>query len=67
MDIRKQNLIKSLKYEREIFEARGHNTIEHDVVIEYLESGRTYEDPDEFELLNCCINDYETLLSDYGA
>lgn len=67
MDIRKQNLIKALKAEKALFEARKHSTLEHDVAIEYLENGRTDQDPDKFELLNACINDYDTLLFDYGA
>ena len=67
MNERKQKLIEALKVERGHFEARGQSTLEHDVTIEYLENGRTDEDPDEFELLDACMNDYETILSDYGA
>jgi len=67
MDERKQKLIDALKVERGHFEARGQSTLEHDVAIEYLETGKTDEDSDEFELLDACMNDYETMLSDYGA
>ena len=67
MDERKQKLIDALKVERGYFEARGQSTLEHDVAIEYLETGTTDEDPDEFELLDACMNDYETICSDYGA
>ncbi len=67
MKERKQKLIDALKVERGHFEKRGHSTLEHDVAIEYLETGRTDEDPDEYELLDACINHYETMLSDYGA
>lgn len=67
MDERKQKLINALKVERGHFEARGQSTLEHDVAIEYLETGKTDEDSDEFELLDACMHDYETMLSDYGA
>ncbi len=67
MKERKQKLIDALKVERGHFEKRGQSTLEHDVAIEYLETGRTDEDPDEYELLDACINDYETMLSDYCA
>ncbi len=67
MDKRKQKLIDALRVERGHFEAKGQSTLEHDVSIEYLETGRTDEDPDEYELLDACINDYETMLYDYGA
>lgn len=59
--MKKQKLIDALKVERE------QSTLEHDVAIEYLETGRTDESPDEFELLDACMHDYETILSDYGA
>jgi hypothetical protein len=67
MDERKQKLIDALKVERGDFEARGQSTLEHDIAIQYLETGRTDEDPKEFELLEACIYDYNTMLSDYGA
>ena len=63
MDERKQKLIDALKIERGHFEARGQSILEHDVAIEYLETGRT----DEFELLDACMNDYDIMCSDYGA
>jgi len=64
---RKQKLINALKVERGHFEARGQSTLEHDVAIEYLETGRTDEDPDEFELLDACMNDFDTICFDYDA
>jgi hypothetical protein len=67
MDKRKQKLIDALKAERGRFKVRGQNTVEHDVAIEYLETGKTDKDPDEFELLDACMNDYDTTLSDYEA
>lgn len=67
MDKRKQKLIDALKVERGNFEARGQSTLDHDAAIEYLETGKTDKDPDEFELLDACMYDYEIMLSDYGA
>lgn len=67
MEERKQKLIDALKVERGRFESRGQSTLEHDVAIEYLETGRTNEDPYEFELLDVCMNDFDTVCSDYGA
>ena len=67
MEERKQKLIDALKVERGHFEKRGQSTLEHDVAIEYLETGRTDKDPYHYELLDACINDYKTMLSCYGA
>jgi hypothetical protein len=67
MDERKQKLIDALKVERGYFEARGQSTLEHDFAIEYLETGRTDEDTDEFELLDAVMNDFDMVCSDYGA
>jgi hypothetical protein len=65
MDERKQKLIDALKIERRNFEARGQDTLDHDLAIEYLIKNNTSENPDKFELLSACINDYETMLYDY--
>lgn len=67
MEERKQKLIDALKVERGHFETRGQSTLEHDVTIEYLETGRTDQDPDEFELLDACMNDFDMVCSDYYA
>ena len=67
MDLKKQKLIDALKVERDWFEKSGHSTIEHDVAIAYLESGSYNENPDYYELLDACINDYDTVCSDYGV
>lgn len=67
MDERKLKLIEALKQERARFEKNEQSTLEHDVAIEYLETGKTDEDPDEFELLGAAMEDYDTLCSDYGA
>lgn len=64
---RKLKLIEALKEERSRFEQRGQSTFEHDITIEYLETGKTDEDPDEYELLDAVINDFITTCSDYGA
>lgn len=65
MDEKKIKLITALKEERLMFSQRGQSTLEHDIAIEYLETGRTDEDPDEFELLDAVMNDYKTTCSDY--
>lgn len=67
MGEKKQKLIDALKAERDGFEKRGFDTLEHDVAIEYLETGKTDESPDDFELLDACMYDYNTMLSDYGV
>jgi len=67
MDVRKQKLIEALKKERAIFVENGHMTLEHDLAIEYLETGKTDEDPDEYELLGAVMDDYDTTCSDYGV
>lgn len=67
MNTRKLKLIEALKQERARFEKNGQSTLEHDIAIEYLENGNTNEDPDEFELLDAVINDYDTICSDYGV
>jgi hypothetical protein len=60
-------LIIALERERDQFKTRGQSTTEHDVAIEYLEKGKTDEDPEEFELLYACMEDFETICSDYGV
>jgi len=67
MEERKQKLIDALKSERLRFVERGQDTTEHDIAIEYLETGKTDEDPDEYELLDAVMNDFETVCSDYGC
>jgi hypothetical protein len=66
MDNKKQKLIEALQRERVAFEERGFSTLEHDIVIKYLETGTTTEDPYKYELLEGCMCDYETMLSDYN-
>lgn len=67
MDERKLKLIDALKVERGHFVSRGQSTLDHDVAIKYLETGRTDEDPDDFELLDAAMNDYDTMCSDYDV
>jgi len=67
MEERKQKLIAALKEEREFFLKRGQDTIEHDVAISYLLLGSYDENPDHYELLDACINDFDTICSDYGV
>lgn len=64
---RKRKLIEALKEERERFKQRGHDVLEHDIAIEFLETGKTNKDPDEYELLDAVMNDYNTTCSDYDV
>lgn len=66
MDADKQRLIDALKVEREYFDAIGNSTKEHDAAIEYLETGETDKDPEEFDLLYAAMYDYKCLLYDYN-
>ena len=65
MENKKQLLIKALKQERLRFSNRGQSTLEHDIAIDYLETGTTNENPDEFELLDSVMNDFDYVCSDY--
>lgn len=65
METKKQLLIEALKQERLRFSNRGQSTLEHDIAIDYLETGTTNEDPDEFELLDAVMNDFDFVCSDY--
>jgi hypothetical protein len=67
MDVRKQKLIEALKEEQSRFKQIGHDIVDHDIAIEYLETGKTDEDPDYYELLDAVMNDYDTICSDYGV
>ena len=64
---KKLKLIEALKEERARFEKNNHSTFEHDIVIEYLETGRTDEDPEEYQLLDAVINDFDCVCSDYAV
>lgn len=65
---KKQRLIEALKKERDrMSEKFGTNPREHNLAIEYLETGKTDEDPDKHDLLDAAMNDYETLASDYDV
>lgn len=71
----KEKLIKALQEERERFLNRQQDTLQHDVTIMYLETDKLPVDiksvdevnPDNYELLDAAINDFECLCSDYGA
>jgi len=64
---KKQKLIEALKIERQSFLSRNQSTHEHDVAIEYLLTGKTNENIDDFELLEGIINDFDCFCSDYGV
>ena len=63
----KQKLIEALKAERERFKGRGQSTEDHDMAITYLETGSLPSHPEDFELLEAAINDFDTLCSDYDV
>lgn len=67
MEKRKQALIQALQTEREHFAQRGQDTMEHDVAIDYLQTGQTEKNPEEFELLDACMNDFDLTCKDYGV
>lgn len=64
---KKEKLIEALKAERLGFIQRGQSPLEHDVAIEYLETGKTSEDPEEFELLYAAMFDFDSLCFDYSV
>jgi hypothetical protein len=66
---RKLKLIEELKKEAERLRKQHVVTIDNRYTIEYLESGKLpiLIDIEEYDILNAAVNDYECLLSDYGA
>jgi hypothetical protein len=62
-----KKLVDALKIERARFKKDRQSTLEHDVAIEYLETGWTDKNPDKFELLDAVMNDFDTICSDYGV
>jgi hypothetical protein len=61
-------LIIELEKERASFDKRHQDTVDHDVAINYLKHGVLPSmGVDQFELLDACINDFETICSDYGV
>lgn len=67
IDARKQKLITALQAERDRFVANGCSTEDHDVTIEYLKTGTTTYDWEDYDLLDGAIHDLEGLYSDYGC
>ena len=67
MEQSKIKLIDALKEERERFKKRGHDVLEHDIAIEFLETGKTDEDPDDYGLLDAVMNDFDSTCSDYDV
>ena len=64
---RKQKLIEALKIEKDEFFKRGHSLVEHNIVIEYLETGLNLYSEYQCELLDAVINDFDTVCLDYGC
>ncbi len=65
-DVQKNALIKALETERD-FLYHIISPEEHNIVIEYIKTGKTDEDPEEHELLNAYMNDTKSFLKDYGC
>ena len=66
IDEKKAKLIIALKKEKDLFSKRNQDTFEHDITISYLETGKTNEDPEKFELLYATMYDYECVCRDYA-
>jgi hypothetical protein len=64
---KKQRLAEKLIEERELFKKRGQNVEEHNVTINYLMFDETTENPNDWELLDAAMYDFDTLCSDYGV
>ena len=63
---KKEKLIIALEKERKLFDQRHQDTTEHDVAINYLKHGVFPSmGVDQFEILNACVNDFETICKDY--
>ena len=58
-------LIKHLNREKEGFIKHGHDTTEHDYCILYLEEGVIGSTHFKYELLDACVNDFESIYNDY--
>lgn len=70
MDERKLKLISALEQEKDRLKMRGMDTEDHSITIRYLKTGvhgLGREEIQDYDLLDACVNDYETLLSDYGV
>lgn len=63
---KKLKLIEALKEERKSFKMLELDTTDHDIAIQYLQTGETSANPDKWELLDAVMNDFETVCSDYG-
>lgn len=62
---KKARLLVKIKEERKSFFNRGHNVDEHDVAIDYLETGALPADFEDYELLEAIISDFDCVCSDY--
>jgi hypothetical protein len=62
---KKEKLIEALEKERQRFVDGGHSTLDHDVAIEYLKTGKTDKNPDNYEMLDAVMHDFDCVCSDY--
>jgi len=64
----KAKLIEALEKEKVRLDEFGADTFDHTLTIDYLKTGSYGCDPrevDNYPLLDCAINDYDQLVSDY--
>ena len=65
-DQKKIKLIAALEVERKLFDQRHQDTNDHDVALNWLKYGLLpSQGVDSFELLDACINDFDTICNDY--
>jgi len=63
---KKLKLIEELIKERKSFADRQHDTTNHDMAIAWLRFDVTPSNPEQYELLDAVMNDFETVCSDYN-
>lgn len=66
-DGNKKELIQALEREKASLLKHDMDVTEHDITIAFLKTGfiPTFVDVNEYSLLEACINDLDTIISDY--
>ena len=64
---KKEHLILEIERERERFARSGQDTEDHDLAITFLKSGEKPERWENYEILAACVEDIETMYSDYDC
>lgn len=60
-------LIRALELEKTNLAEMGVDTTEHDIAIEFLLLGQTKYNPDQWQLPDAVMNDFDTVCTDYGV